>query len=343
MENEIKRGDVWLVSEQLLMPGVLGLDRPALVISSDVGNLTSDAVAVLYMSTAKRRECVSINVPVRWGGRDQYVLCNQVQTIHRNWLRVRRGALPAADMRKVEQAFMTAMGLYPKEIADAAEAAQREQEQKYEAALQIIRQQQVLLDAMKVSAVPQPVPAVISETPCAVLGKFDDMGRLNINRATADELRDVGLTETNISSILYKRPFRTLDDVRVYLRLTDSTFRQMQSTCCVLYDGNEYGPLRMIEPSVEPEPKVGPAQPEAAVSDVLHVRSATVAETQEFLLARGFRPSHVQGFRSALLQYHKIMGGPAASVADLDESPRFTKKTKARLLVLEEGGEVVFD
>lgn len=85
--------------------------RPVLIVSGDVGNLTSSVVNICPLST-KIKE-LSCNVDVGWtvSGKPSQVLCNQVMTLPKNQLSMCIGVLTTDEMLQVDRAIKLSLGL----------------------------------------------------------------------------------------------------------------------------------------------------------------------------------------------------------------------------------------
>lgn len=104
------RGEIWVVSERPVYPGVLGMDRPALIVANEIGCKSSGGVLAAWMTTGKRTG-ISVNVPVTVRGRSTTICCNQLATLPREWLREKMGQAPPEVMEQVDRALMDALGL----------------------------------------------------------------------------------------------------------------------------------------------------------------------------------------------------------------------------------------
>lgn len=107
------RGSVWkvqLIETEKSETGVQTGYRPALIISNDMGNYTSDSVMVALITSNKNRTKWGINVGFENElGECNVVLCNQIQTINKNRLVKFMGVMPVQVMNQIETAIRKAM------------------------------------------------------------------------------------------------------------------------------------------------------------------------------------------------------------------------------------------
>ena len=85
--------------------------RPVVVVSSHVGNRTSDIVMVCPITT-KIKE-LSCNVKIGWSmdGRPSQVLCNQIVTIPKSELVYRRGFVTLEEQKQIDIAMCISLGI----------------------------------------------------------------------------------------------------------------------------------------------------------------------------------------------------------------------------------------
>ena len=85
--------------------------RPVVVVSSHIGNRTSDIVMVCPITT-KIKE-LSCNVKIGWGmdGRPSQVLCNQIVTIPKSELVYRRGFVTLEEQKQIDIAMCISLGI----------------------------------------------------------------------------------------------------------------------------------------------------------------------------------------------------------------------------------------
>jgi mRNA-degrading endonuclease toxin of MazEF toxin-antitoxin module len=85
--------------------------RPVVVVSSNIGNRTSNIVMVCPLTT--RVKSLSCNVDVNWSadGRPSQVLCNQIVTIPKSELVCKRGQVSLEEQRRIDIAMCISLGI----------------------------------------------------------------------------------------------------------------------------------------------------------------------------------------------------------------------------------------
>lgn len=85
--------------------------RPVVIVSSEVGNRTSNIVMACPITT--RIKSLSCNVNISWNidGRQSQVLCNQIITLPKSECKLCRGGLTAEEMCNVENAMLISLGM----------------------------------------------------------------------------------------------------------------------------------------------------------------------------------------------------------------------------------------
>lgn len=85
--------------------------RPVVVVSSHRGNATSNIVMVCPITTKCKN--LSCNVDIRWSvdGRQSQVLCNQIMTIPRAYLKWKRGSITMEEQKRVDDAICMSLDI----------------------------------------------------------------------------------------------------------------------------------------------------------------------------------------------------------------------------------------
>jgi len=110
MEKALKyaRGTIWSIDNFLnqVEQGVQSGRRPCVIISNDMGNASNDSV-IVAMITSKLKTNVMVNVPfVNVRGEENVVLCNQIHTVSKKWLKdPMLGILNSETMKKIDKAL----------------------------------------------------------------------------------------------------------------------------------------------------------------------------------------------------------------------------------------------
>jgi mRNA-degrading endonuclease toxin of MazEF toxin-antitoxin module len=85
--------------------------RPVVVVSSHIGNKTSDIVMVCPITTKiKRRSC---NVEIGWthNGKPSQVLCNQVMTMPKSEFVHQQGYVTLKEQKQIDIALCISLGI----------------------------------------------------------------------------------------------------------------------------------------------------------------------------------------------------------------------------------------
>lgn len=340
-ENMV-RGSLWMVSRDPILPGVQNWGiRLGLIVSNDAGNYTNESVLIAWCSTKVLKGKASVNIPIEgdWIS-PSVVLCNQIATVTKEWLREYRGRLTDAQMRDVDKGLCQALDLMKTQIYQDALTQKEEAEEKYREALGLIARQELLLEALlfqlregtassaSLCSAPSPKGEGLDDAPTKA-------PPVDINSASEEELRALDLNERNIIGILTGRPFNSLRNLQNYLRLTDAATAALKPKIVIMQPP---APERPDAVWVVPEPPMGETEELPEEPLPLRVHETKPAALKEFLVERGFRESHVTGLRSAILRYREQRGTLPNSIEDLSPSSRLTPKTLYRLSQMEKDG-----
>lgn len=108
------RGSVWMcdLSQIKSTEGVQSGNRPAVVISNNLGNISNKSVLIVLITSNIEKRKTGINVEFV-NNRDELnvVLCNQVHTISKECLLRYLGIIPDAVMLDIEAGIKTAFGM----------------------------------------------------------------------------------------------------------------------------------------------------------------------------------------------------------------------------------------
>lgn len=354
-ENMV-RGSLWMVSRDPILPGVQNWGiRLGLIVSNDAGNYTNESVLIAWCSTKVLKGKASVNIPIEgdWIS-PSVVLCNQIATVTKEWLREYRGRLTDAQMRDVDKGLCQALDLMKTQIYQDALTQKEEAEEKYREALRLIARQDLLLEALRfhlregtassasLRSAPSPKGEGLRPAPKASSlgeagspsGLTDEATPVDINSASEEDLRALGFSEANIESIIYGRPFSCLRNLQNYLKLTDAVMVALKPKIVI---------APFSAPKQEPQPLVDPEEAPPEEVFPLRVHETKPAALSKFLVERGFRKSHVIGLRSAILRYRGERGELPGSIDQLSPNSRLTPKTLYRLSQLEKDGVISLD
>ena len=248
-EQEYKRGQIYDIGASELLPGEQAITRPGLIVSSDVGNRTNQSVIITFLTTMQKERSINYG-PIKATGKLAYVQCNQLQTVSKKRIGKIMGQLSENEMREVDKRLDEALDLgyvddtplkeKEKEIEILKIQLKELREQpRDEVALRVeadmwkglYEKALDMLVGKKLSADLQPEPAVEAnpEPP-----KEKEPSKLDINRATFDELRGIGFSANVALSLINGRPYKTVEELKKLPGLTAMGYGILQTkVCCV--------------------------------------------------------------------------------------------------------------
>jgi mRNA interferase MazF len=106
----MKRGEVWWVNFDPSIGGEIPKTRPAIIISNDSANEHLNRVQVVPLTSSVRRVYPS-EALVTLRARQSKAMADQLTTVSKRRLYECEGVLSAGDMRRVERAVRTQLGL----------------------------------------------------------------------------------------------------------------------------------------------------------------------------------------------------------------------------------------
>ncbi len=111
----VKRGDIYYADLSPVVGSEQGGVRPVLIVQNNMGNRYSPTVIAAAITSRKDKADLPTHIRVNAGGsgleRDSIVLLEQVRTLDKTRLREHMGALPDADMKRVDNALTVSFGL----------------------------------------------------------------------------------------------------------------------------------------------------------------------------------------------------------------------------------------
>ncbi len=115
-----RRGEIYTVDFGEPRGSAQAYKRPAVVISSDIGNQHSPVVVVAAMTSSqverRKGRPTTVFVPAAQLDRDGVILCNQLQTIDKDDLLSHRATLTSEQVDELNEALIRTMGI-PKRLA----------------------------------------------------------------------------------------------------------------------------------------------------------------------------------------------------------------------------------
>lgn len=109
--NDIKRGEIFYISRGGVTTGSEQFsDRPAVVVSNDMGNKNGGTVEVVYLTTQPKTD-LPTHCTIRSTGRISTVLCEQVHTVSIERVGKYIGQCTDVEMRNIDIAIMISLSL----------------------------------------------------------------------------------------------------------------------------------------------------------------------------------------------------------------------------------------
>lgn len=276
-EKYVRRGEIYSVIQDNVLPGEMAYSRPGLVISSDTGNRTSPVVILAMLTT--RDHDIGIHYATKATGRLSYIQCEQLATVSKKRLGRLLGQLSENEMVEVDSrldevldlGYVDDTPLKEKEVECEALKAQIEElrvkvvelekansnhadelltrdveiavaKRMYEKAVGIIAAMRAEPDLPER---PMGPPKKMSPP---VKPPVDQTKLVDINSATFSELRGIGLSINLTLAIVNGRPYKTVEDIRGLPGMTKQAYTIFEKKiCCVPVEIEE------VKPTAEPQ------------------------------------------------------------------------------------------
>lgn len=105
-----KRGDIYYVTGTEAIGSEQAGQRPAIIVSNDVGNRFAPIVEVVYLTT-KEKSLSPTHVYINSAERPSTALCEQVVTVCKSRLKRYIGSVTMAEMRRIDKALSVSLGI----------------------------------------------------------------------------------------------------------------------------------------------------------------------------------------------------------------------------------------
>lgn len=107
----MKRGDIYHVTGGVAVGSEQTANRPAVVVSNDIGNRFAPVVEVVYLTTRKKTG-LPTHVFIGSAPRPSIALCEQIVTVSKSRLQRRIGRITAEEMNKIDKALGKSLGIH---------------------------------------------------------------------------------------------------------------------------------------------------------------------------------------------------------------------------------------
>lgn len=319
-DKRVRRGEIYSVVQDGVLPGEQGASRPALIISNNLGNDTSPVVNIVYLTT--RDHDIGIHYgPTKATGRPSYVQCEQIYTVNKQRLGRLMGSLSTNEMKEVEDKLDEVLDLgyiddaplkeKEKEIgvlklqleelkaknaelnkkieAHADELITRDvelavQKRMYEKAVGIIAAMKAEPDMPENPRFPKKKP--VEESPKPEEPKNPEPSKpvepklVDINTATFSQLRAIGLSNNVVLTVINKRPHKRVEDLKNIPGINAQKYKIIEKKICCV-------PMMVEEPPKVEEPEEEP-KPVVEETVKVNVNRCTASD----LIAIGITPWH---------------------------------------------------
>lgn len=108
-KNNISRGDIFYVTDNPERPETgaeIWANRPALIVSNDVFNNTSNVVQIVYLSTSAKKKPNPTHIFVKSGAKTAIALCEQIHTVDMSRLTDYIGHATIEEMNDIDGALL---------------------------------------------------------------------------------------------------------------------------------------------------------------------------------------------------------------------------------------------
>lgn len=111
--DKVRRGDIFYIAATEAVGSEQGGDRPAVVVSNDVGNRLAPIVEVVYLTTSQKSR-MPTHVPIYSAERPSTALCEQIVTVSKYRLQRYIGRATEGEMRGIDKALHISLGINTK-------------------------------------------------------------------------------------------------------------------------------------------------------------------------------------------------------------------------------------
>lgn len=254
MEKEFRRGEVYWVTVDDSVGAEIRTGRPAVILSGNKSNETSDTVIVAYMTQAGMGRWSRVRVMV--DGEWSQVCCEQIRTIDKSRLGSKKGVISVDDMSRVTGAVANAMCI-PLMIGEKVSPKNDDELEKLTVERDMYkRMYEMVMDAfvqVRVSdAVEERTRAELesgseseveseedSEGLCEEVYEGEESPEIDINSCVKSDLVKLGVSSTSAHSIIANRPYKAVSDLRTVPGVTKIAYRLLKSKVVCIVEPEE--------------------------------------------------------------------------------------------------------
>lgn len=110
MQDNIARGDIFYVHKESVVGSEQMAGRPAIIVSNDACNKTSETVEVVYLTT-RHKTMLPTHVTINSSARTSTALCEQITTVSVDRLGDPCGHLTEKEIEELDEALRVSLGL----------------------------------------------------------------------------------------------------------------------------------------------------------------------------------------------------------------------------------------
>lgn len=122
----MKRGDIYLVKRRDTLGAEITKTRPAVIVSNDALNASSQVVEVVYLTTQPKKE-LPTHATIHATGVTSTAICEQIDSVSLCLLCAQVGTCSEEEMADIDRALMASLGLRDDEQCTTTEPSKAEQ------------------------------------------------------------------------------------------------------------------------------------------------------------------------------------------------------------------------
>lgn len=108
---EVNRGDIYYVAGAEVTGSEQAGERPAIVVSNNIGNRYAPVVEIVYLTTKKKAE-MPTHVYIGTAERPSIAVCEQIATVCKSRLLRYIGSVSEQEMNHIDKALSTSLGIH---------------------------------------------------------------------------------------------------------------------------------------------------------------------------------------------------------------------------------------